>query len=104
MQQELYIVELLTFTFSLISLGFLGLVINRQNLLVAIMSLETVLLGINLNFIVFSYHFFEFGGKLIPLILLASTAAESAIGLSILVVLYRVKKNIKFISLTNFKD
>ena len=75
--------------------------IVSRALIVAIMSLETVLLGINLNFIVFSYHFFEFGGKLIPLILLASTAAESAIGLSILVVLYRVKKNIKFISLTS---
>ena len=70
-------------------LGVIGLILNRQNLLVILMSIELMLLGINLNFIVFSVYLDDFMGQLFSLYILTVAAAESAIGLAIFSVYYQ---------------
>lgn len=73
--------------------GVVGLVLNRHNLLVILMSIELMLLGVNLNFIIFSVYLDDFLGQLFSLYVLTVAAAESAIGLAIFSVYYRNKQD-----------
>lgn len=73
--------------------GVIGLILNRHNLLVILMSIELMLLGINLNFIIFSVYLDDFLGQLFSLYILTVAAAESAIGLAIFSVYYRNKQD-----------
>jgi NADH-quinone oxidoreductase subunit K len=75
-----------------ISLG--GLVYNRQNILLLLMCIELVLLSVNLNFLTFSVYLDDFYGQIFFLFILTIAAAESAIGLAILILYYRLKGNI----------
>ncbi len=75
-----------------ISLG--GLVYNRQNILLLLMCIELVLLSVNLNFLTFSIYLDDFYGQIFFLFILTIAAAESAIGLAILILYYRLKGNI----------
>lgn len=85
----------LTFLTTLLYLvGILGLVFNRKNILIIIMSLEIMLLAINLNFITFSIYLDDLLGQMFVLYILTVAATESSIGLAILVVFFRVKKTI----------
>lgn len=84
----------LVLTSSLFSLGFFGIVINRKNLLIILMNIELMLLAINLNFIVFSVFLDDLDGQLFSLFVLTVAAAESAVGLALLVSYYRVRGNI----------
>ncbi|PCI22324.1 MAG: NADH-quinone oxidoreductase subunit NuoK [SAR324 cluster bacterium] len=86
---------LLSSTFVFV-LGIVGLVLNRHNLIVILMSLELMLLGVNLNFIIFSIHLDDFFGQLFSLYVLSVAAAESAIGLALFTGYY---KNIQGLSL-----
>jgi NADH-quinone oxidoreductase subunit K len=74
--------------------GVLGLVLNRKNILIIIMSIELMLLAINLNFIIFSIYLDDILGQMFVLFILTVAATESAIGLAILVVYYRVRGTI----------
>jgi len=64
--------------------GVLGLIFNRRNILILIMSIELMLLSVNLNFITFSKYLDDVSGQLFVLFILTVAASESAIGLSIL--------------------
>jgi NADH-quinone oxidoreductase subunit K len=75
-------------------IGVLGLVLNRKNILIILMSIELMLLAINMNFVVFSVHLDDLLGQVFTLFVLTVAAAESAIGLAILVVYYRVRGTI----------
>jgi NADH-quinone oxidoreductase subunit K len=75
-------------------IGVLGLVLNRKNILIILMSIELMLLAINMNFVVFSVHLDDLLGQIFALFVLTVAAAESAIGLAILVVYYRVRGTI----------
>lgn len=75
-----------------VSLG--GIVYNRQNILLLLMCIELVLLSVNLNFITFSVYLDDFYGQIFFLFILTIAAAESAIGLAILILYYRLKGNI----------
>jgi NADH-quinone oxidoreductase subunit K len=75
-------------------IGILGLVLNRKNILIIIISIELTLLAVNLNFIVFSIYLDDILGQLFVLFILTVAAAESAIGLAILIAYYRVKGSI----------
>jgi|TARA_B100000524_G_scaffold332639_1_gene219974 NADH-quinone oxidoreductase subunit K len=75
-------------------IGVLGLVLNRRNLLILLMSIELMLVGINLNFIFFSVYLDDILGQLFALYVLTVAAAESAIGLAIFTVYYRDKQTI----------
>ena len=72
----------------------LGLVLNRKNILVAIMCIELLLLAVNFNFIVFSIYLDDIFGSLFVLFILTVAASESALGLAILTVYYRLKNSI----------
>lgn len=74
--------------------GLLGLVLNKRNLLVVLMSIELMLVGVNLNFIFFSLYLDDLMGQLFALYVLTIAAAESAIGLAIFTVYYRDKNTI----------
>jgi NADH-quinone oxidoreductase subunit K len=73
----------------LFSLGVAGIFLNRKNALVLLMSIELILLAVNFNFIAFSYFLNDLQGQVFVFFILTVAAAESAIGLAILVVLFR---------------
>jgi NADH-quinone oxidoreductase subunit K len=76
-------------------IGLLGIVLNRKNILIIIMSIELLLLSVNLNFITFSIYLDDIIGQIFALFILAIAAAESAIGLALITVLYRLKSSIE---------
>ena len=91
----------LTVAMILFLLGIWGLYLNRKNIILMLMSIELMLLAVNLNFLVFSVYLDDMMGQLFALLVLTVAAAESAIGLALLVVYYRVRGSIavEFMSL-----
>jgi NADH-quinone oxidoreductase subunit K len=73
----------------LFTLGVLGIFINRKNVIVILMSIELILLSVNLNFVAFSSFMNDIVGQVFALLVLTVAAAEAAIGLAILVVYFR---------------
>jgi len=71
------------------SIGVVGVFLNRKNLIVLLMAIELMLLAVNMNFIAFSYFLGDMGGQVFVFFILTVAAAEAAIGLAILVVLFR---------------
>jgi NADH-quinone oxidoreductase subunit K len=74
--------------------GIFGIVFNRRSIIVVLMSIELLLLSVNLNFIIFSVYLDDFYGQLFALFILTVAAAEAAIGLAILILYFRVRGNI----------
>jgi NADH-quinone oxidoreductase subunit K len=85
---------LLSTAIILFHIGMLGLILNRGNILKTIMSLELLLLSVNLNFITFSLYLDDIVGQIFVLFILTLSATESSIGLSILAVYYEHKDDI----------
>ena len=75
-------------------LGVTGIFLNRKNVISILMSIELILLGVNINFIAFSYFASDLTGQIFSLFILTVAAAEAAIGLAILVVYFRNKGTI----------
>ena len=73
----------------LFALSVIGIFMNRKNLIVLLMAIELMLLAVNLNFIAFSHYLGDLAGQVFVFFILTVAAAESAIGLAILVVLFR---------------
>jgi NADH-quinone oxidoreductase subunit K len=73
----------------LFTLGVLGIFLNRKNVIVILMSVELILLSVNLNFVAFSSFLNDIVGQIFALLVLTVAAAEAAIGLAILVVYFR---------------
>ena len=94
---------LLTIFTILFFIGVLGLVLNRKNILITIMSIELMLLSVNLNFVVFSIYLDDVVGYVFVLFVLTVAATESAIGLAILSVYYRLKQTIQMDNIKNLK-
>jgi NADH-quinone oxidoreductase subunit K len=84
----------LTVAAVLFTLGVFGIFLNRKNVIVILMSVELILLAVNLNLIAFSTHLGDITGQVFALIVLTVAAAEAAIGLAILVVFYRNRGSI----------
>ncbi len=78
----------------LFTLGVAGIILNRKNIIVILMSVELILLAVNLNLVAFSAFLGDLTGQVFALLVLTVAAAESAIGLAILVVFYRNKGTI----------
>ena len=72
-------------------IGILGIFLIKKNIIIILMSIELMLLAININFIIFSIYLDDVTGQIFALFILTVAAAESAIGLAILVVYYRIK-------------
>ncbi len=73
----------------LFSLAVAGIFMNRKNLIVLLMSIELMLLAVNINFIAFSYYLGDLAGQVFVFFILTVAAAEAAIGLAILVIVFR---------------
>lgn len=74
--------------------GLFGVILNRRNILVILMCIELLLLSLNLNFILFSSYFNDLYGQIFSFFILTIAAAESAIGLAIIIIYYRIRGNI----------
>ena len=75
-------------------IGLFGMITNRRNILISLICIELILLSLNLNFIIFSVYFDDLFGQIFSLFILTIAAAESAIGLAIIILYYRVRGNI----------
>jgi len=84
----------LTVAACLFTLGMLGIFLNRKNVIVILMSIELMLLAVNINFVAFSYYLGDIVGQVFALFNLTVAAAEAAIGLAIVVVYYRNRGSI----------
>ena len=73
----------------LFAISVIGIFLNRRNIIVLLMAIELMLLAVNLNFIAFSYYLGNLAGQVFVFFILTVAAAESAIGLAILVLLFR---------------
>jgi NADH-quinone oxidoreductase subunit K len=73
----------------LFTIGVLGIFLNRKNVIIILMSIELILLAVNLNFVAFSAFLGDLVGQIFALFILTVAAAEAAIGLAILVVYFR---------------
>ncbi len=78
----------------LFTLGVLGIFLNRKNVIIILMSIELMLLAVNINFVAFSTHLGDLVGQIFAMFVLTVAAAEAAIGLAILVVYFRNRGSI----------
>ena len=79
---------------ALFTIGVLGIFVNRKNIIVILMSIELMLLAVNINFVAFSTFQHNLVGQIFTMIVLTVAAAEAAIGLAILVIYFRNRGNI----------
>ena len=79
----------LTVAAMLFTIGMLGIFLNRKNIIIILMSVELILLAVNINFVAFSAYLGDLVGQVFALFILTVAAAEAAIGLAILVVYFR---------------
>ena len=79
----------LTVAALLFTIGVLGIFLNRKNIIIILMSVELILLAVNINFVAFSAYLGDLVGQVFALFILTGAAAEAAIGLAILVVYFR---------------
>jgi NADH-quinone oxidoreductase subunit K len=89
----MFILQLST-NFVLFIISLSGLIRNRINILIVLMSIELLLLSINLNFVIFSVYLDDLHGQLFSFFILTVAAAESAVGLAIIITYYRIRGNI----------
>lgn len=100
---EVGIAHYLTVSAILFTLGVFGIFINRKNVIVILMSIELILLAVNLNFVAFSSVLNDLTGQVFALFILTVAAAEAAIGLAILVVFYRNRGSIAVEDINSMK-
>ena len=86
--------DFLFISFVLFLFGIWGLILNRKNIIIILISIELILLAVNLNFIVLSVYIDDLVGQVFSLFILTVAAAESAVGLAIVVIYYRVRGSI----------
>src|SRR5690554_4380393 len=84
----------LTVAAILFTLGVFGIFLNRKNVIIILMSIELILLSVNINLVAFSAHLGDLVGQVFALFVLTVAAAEAAIGLAILVVFFRNRGSI----------
>jgi|TARA_B100001013_G_scaffold143529_1_gene84792 NADH-quinone oxidoreductase subunit K len=85
------------------SIGIIGIFLNRKNVIVILMSIELILLAVNINLVSFSIFLNDLTGQIFALFILTVAAAEAAIGLAIIVVYYRNKGTIRVEEINTLK-
>jgi len=93
----------LIFSAMLLGIGIAGLFINRKNIIVLLMCIELILLAANTNFIVFAKYWGDISGQAFVFFVMTVAAAESAIGLALLVLIFREKHSINVEDLDQLK-
>ena len=86
---------ILSLTSILFFIGLFGVILNRKNILTILMSIELLLLGVNLNFAALSIYLDDIIGHIFVIFILTIAAAESAIGLAIITIFYKLKNSIE---------
>ena len=84
----------LTLSAILFTIGIFGIFINRKNVIIILMSVELMLLAVNINMVAFSHYLGDLVGQIFAMLVLTVAAAEAAIGLAILVVFFRTRGSI----------
>ena len=84
-------------------LGIVGIFLNRKNVIVILMSIELILLAVNINLVAFSTYANEITGQIFTFFILTVAAAEAAIGLAIIVSYYRIKGSIRIEDINEMK-
>jgi len=87
----------------LFTIGVFGMFLNRKNVIVILMSIELMLLAVNINFVAFSAFLADLSGQIFTMFILTVAAAEAAIGLAILVVFFRNKGSIAVEDISDMK-
>jgi len=87
----------------LFTISVIGIFLNRKNVIILLMAIELMLLAVNLNFIAFSHYLNDIAGQVFVFFILTVAAAESAIGLAILVVLFRNLRTINVDDINQLK-
>lgn len=100
---EIGLFDYLLLAASLFVIGVCGIFINRNNVINIMMSIELMLLAVNINFIAFSAYMQDYTGQVFAIFILTVAAAEAAIGLAILVSYYRNKGNINVAGISQLK-
>ena len=85
------------------SIGITGLFMNRKNLITVLMSIELMMFAININFVAFSVYLQELSGQIFSIIVLAVAAAETSIGLAIIVIYFRNKASLQLKEISQMK-
>ncbi|NOZ41690.1 MAG: NADH-quinone oxidoreductase subunit NuoK [Alphaproteobacteria bacterium] len=86
---EIGLSQYLTVAAILFTIGIFGIFLNRKNVIIILMSIELILLAVNINFVAFSSYLHDMVGQVFTMFILTVAAAEAAIGLAILVIYYR---------------
>jgi len=87
----------------LFALSVVGIFLNRKNVVILLMSIELLLLAVNINFVAFSHFLQDIAGQVFVFFILTVAAAEAAIGLAILIVLFRARRTINVEELDSLK-
>ena len=87
----------------LFAISVVGIFLNRKNVIILLMAIELMLLAVNMNFIAFAHHLNDLSGQVFVFFILTVAAAESAIGLAILVALFRNLRSINVDDLASLK-
>ena len=87
----------------LFAISVIGIFLNRKNIIILLMAIELMLLAVNMNFVAFSHYLGDLSGQVFVFFILTVAAAESAIGLALLVLLFRNKSNINVDELNALK-
>ncbi|MES2729664.1 MAG: NADH-quinone oxidoreductase subunit NuoK [Pseudomonadota bacterium] len=100
---EIGIAHYLTLAAILFTIGVFGIFLNRRNIIIILMSIELMLLAVNINFVTFSAHLGDLTGQIFTMFTLTVAAAEAAIGLAILVIFFRRQGSIAVEDVSHLK-
>jgi NADH-quinone oxidoreductase subunit K len=100
---ELQVYQFIILSSLLFLIGLWGIIVSRINFIIILMSIELLLFAININFVTFSIYLVDMVGIVIALFILTIAAAESAIGLAVLIVYYRVRSVVSLTCVTSLK-
>ena len=100
---EIGISHYLTLAAILFTIGVFGIFLNRRNIIIILMSIELMLLAVNINFVTFSAHLGDLTGQIFTMFTLTVAAAEAAIGLAILVIFFRRQGSITVEDVSHLK-
>ena len=96
-------IHFLILSTSVFATGFLGIFVNRKNIITILMSIELMLLSANINFVGFSYLLDDLSGQIFSLFILVVAAAEAAIGLAILTIFFKKTSSISIDNISKLK-
>jgi NADH-quinone oxidoreductase subunit K len=103
MINSISITHFVTLSAILFCIGISGIFLNRKNVISLLMSIELMLLSININFVAFSAHLHDLAGQVFAFFILTVAGAEAAIGLAILVIYFHNRKNIEVENISSMK-